>query len=138
MVEYTVRPLDASTWPAFAGLVERNNGIYGGCWCIAFHREYRRGHTDPRSRKEQLVREGRAHAALVFDAQQRALGWCQYGSPDELKLKHERAYAQDPLPGARWRLACIFVDRSHRGQGVARAAVEGRPPADRRRRGRAG
>ncbi len=29
----TIRPLDASTWDAFAELVERNNGIFGGCWC---------------------------------------------------------------------------------------------------------
>jgi hypothetical protein len=29
-VSYTTRALDASTWDAFAELVERNNGIYGG------------------------------------------------------------------------------------------------------------
>jgi hypothetical protein len=28
---YSVRPLDESTWPAFAALVEQNNGIFGGC-----------------------------------------------------------------------------------------------------------
>ncbi|WP_310967440.1 MULTISPECIES: hypothetical protein [unclassified Amycolatopsis] len=26
----TVRPLDASPWAAF----ERNNGLFGGCWCL--------------------------------------------------------------------------------------------------------
>jgi hypothetical protein len=36
-MRYTTRPLDASTWDSFAELVERNNGIYGGCWCVAFH-----------------------------------------------------------------------------------------------------
>ena len=46
---YTTRPLDASTWDAFAELVERNNGVYGGCWCIGFHSEYQRGVSDPRS-----------------------------------------------------------------------------------------
>ncbi|HZE04367.1 MAG TPA: hypothetical protein VE127_04025, partial [Solirubrobacteraceae bacterium] len=40
---YETRPLDASTWDAFAELVERNNGVYGGCWCIACHSDYRRG-----------------------------------------------------------------------------------------------
>jgi hypothetical protein len=30
----TTRSLDVSTWDAFVELVERNNGIYGGCWCI--------------------------------------------------------------------------------------------------------
>ena len=29
---YTVKALDESTWAAFAPLVERNNGIFGGCW----------------------------------------------------------------------------------------------------------
>ncbi len=121
----TIRSLDASTWEAFAELVERNNGIYGGCWCIAFHSCYQRGLSDPRSLKEQLVRAGRAHAALVFDAEDRAQGWCQYGTPDELDLKHAREYRKDPPPRARWRITCIFVDKRHRGQGIARAALEG-------------
>ncbi len=122
---YPTRPLDASTWDAFADLVERNNGVYGGCWCIGFHAAYQRGMGDHRGLKEQLVRTGNAHAALVFDEQGRAQGWCQYGSPDELGLKHERAYRKDPPPPARWRITCIFVDKRHRGQGIARAGLEG-------------
>ena len=122
---YTIRPLDASSWDAFAELVERNNGIYGGCWCVAFHSEYQRGISDPRTLKEQLVRAGHAHAALVFDEQGLAQGWCQYGSPDELTLKHGREYRKDPPPPARWRITCVFVDTRHRGQGIARAGLEG-------------
>jgi GNAT superfamily N-acetyltransferase len=124
-VPYTIRPLDASTWDAFAELVERNNGVYGGCWCIGYHSEYQRGVTDPRTMKEQLVRTGRAHAALVFDEHGRAQGWCQYGSPDELDLKHHREYKKDPPPPARWRITCFYVDKRHRGQGIARAGLEG-------------
>ncbi|MGB6771743.1 MAG: GNAT family N-acetyltransferase [Candidatus Dormiibacterota bacterium] len=123
-MSYTTRPLDASTWGAFAELVERNNGIYGGCWCIAYHTEYQRGVSDPRALKEQLVRAGRAHAVLAFDQDGIAQGWCQYGSPEELGLKHNREYAKDPPPSARWRIACIFVDKRHRGQGIARTALK--------------
>ena len=122
---YTIKPLDESTWDAFAELVERNNGVYGGCWCIAHHSEYQRGVSDPRTLKEELVRASRAHAALVFDENDQAQGWCQYGSPQELRLKHEREYAKAPPPPARWRIACIFVDKHHRGRGVARAALKG-------------
>ena len=122
---YTAQPLDASTWDAFAELVERNNGIYGGCWCIAFQSAYQRGVSDPRTLKEQLVRAGQAHAALVVDEQGLVQGWCQYGSPDELDLRHVREYHKDPPPPARWRITCIFVDKGHRGQGVARAGLEG-------------
>ena len=60
---YTVKALDESTWAAFAALVERNNGIFGGCWCMGFHDGDSR--TDPernRSAKRRRVREGRAHA----------------------------------------------------------------------------
>jgi GNAT superfamily N-acetyltransferase len=122
---YTTRPLDSSTWAPFAELVERNNGIFGGCWCAAFHTEYQRGVSDPRRLKEELVRAGRAHAALVFDEQGLAQGWCQYGSPDELGLKHRREYEKEPPPPARWRITCIFADKRHRRQGVARAGLEG-------------
>ena len=122
---YRIKPLDESTWPAFAELVERNNGVYGGCWCIAHHSDYRRGVSDPRTLKEELVRAGRAHAALVFDEEDAAQGWCQYGSPEELVLKHRREYAKNPPPPARWRIACIFVDKHHRGRGIARAGLEG-------------
>lgn len=122
---YTIRPLEGSTWSAFAELVERNNGVYGGCWCIAYHTAYKRGVSDPRNLKEQLVHSGDAHAALVFDGEGFAQGWCQYGNPEELDLKHGREYRKDPPPTARWRITCIFVDKRHRGQGIARAALEG-------------
>ena len=122
---FETRPLDASTWEAFAELVERNNGVYGGCWCIAHHSEDQRGVSDPRTLKEELVRAGRAQAALVLGGDGLAQGWCQYGSAEELGLKHRREYEKDPPPPARWRIACIFVDRRHRGFGVARARPGG-------------
>src|SRR6202041_1429689 len=55
-----------------------------------------------------------------------AQGWCQYGSPDELSnIKHRREYDKDAPPLPDWRITCFYVDRKHRGQGVARAALAG-------------
>ncbi len=124
-MSFTVRPLDASSWDAFAELVERNNGVFGGCWCIGFHPE--RGQWDvARAVKEERVRTDRAHAALVLDEDGAAQGWCQYGSPAELpNIKHRRAYDKDAPPLPDWRITCFFVDGKHRGQGVARAALAG-------------
>jgi len=124
-VPLTTRPLDRATWDAFVELVERNNGIYGGCWCIPHHPEYERRVSDPRTLKQQLVMDGRAHAALVFDDAGVAQGWCQYGRRDELLLKHQRGYEKEPPAVAAWRIACIFVDKRHRHQGVARVALGG-------------
>lgn len=126
---FTARPLDAETWPAFAELVERNNGVFGGCWCLGFHID--RKHQDPagrsrREQKEERVRTGHAHAALVLDEDGRAQGWCQYGPPEELpSIKHRREYDKDAPPKPDWRITCFYVDTRHRGQGVAREALRG-------------
>jgi hypothetical protein len=94
---YTVKALDQSTWAAFAALVERNNGIFGGCWCMGFHPDLSR--TDAaqnRAAKEQRVREGQAHAALVFDEGE-CVGWCQFGVPGEVpRIKNRAAYEKGP------------------------------------------
>lgn len=122
----TARSLDASTWDAFAELVERNNGVFGGCWCIGWHPEAGERGVDYRTAKEDRVRTDRAHAALVFDDDDAAQGWCQYGSPTELPgIKHRRAYDKDAPPFPDWRITCFFVDKRHRGQGIARVALEG-------------
>ena len=93
--ELTIRPLTAETWEAFADLAERHNGVWGGCWCTWFHTfEAEKTHTveGNRALKEQLVREGRAHAALVFDGEV-AVGWCEYGTPEELpNINHRKEY----------------------------------------------
>jgi GNAT superfamily N-acetyltransferase len=128
MPDYSTRPLDAGTWPDFARLVEAHNGVWGGCWCMAFHPEgVGRGKSAAQNRaeKEVRVREGRAHAALVYDGA-RCVGWCQFGVPDELpRIKNRRAYLDglDDLPD--WRITCFFADRGHRRQGVASVALAG-------------
>ncbi len=125
---FAVKPLDVTTWPDFARLVEAHDGVWGGCWCMAFHSEgVGRGRTaaQNRSGKECRVAEGRAHAALVYDGAA-CVGWCQFGPPDELpRIKHRRAYLEGLGVPADWRITCFFVDRKHRGQGVAAAALEG-------------
>ena len=125
-MSYTTRPLDAATWDAFAELVERNNGIFGGCWCIGYHPECGQRGISHRAVKEDRVRTGRAHAALVLDEDGVAQGWCQYGSPEELPgIKHRREYDKDAPPLPDWRITCFYVDRKHRGLGIARVALEG-------------
>ena len=126
-MSYTIRPLDASAWDAFAELVERNNGIFGGCWCMGFHPGVsRKDAAQNRAGKERRVRGGRAHAALVLDDSGTAQGWCQYGSPEELPgIKHRREYEKDAPRRPDWRITCFYVDKKHRGQGIARAALQG-------------
>ncbi|HLU83129.1 MAG TPA: GNAT family N-acetyltransferase [Trueperaceae bacterium] len=126
MAAFTVGQLDASTWDAFAELVERNGGIFGGCWCIGWHPESGQRGVSYRDIKKERVFTDRAHAALVFDENGSAQGWCQYGSAEELSgIKHRRAYEKDAPPLPDWRITCFWVDSRHRGQGIARLALEG-------------
>jgi GNAT superfamily N-acetyltransferase len=128
---YSIRALDESTWPAFAALVERNNGIFGGCWCMGFHSEGVGKSTTPdvnRERKLTRVQAGTAHAALVFDDDndEDCLGWCQFGRPEELpRIKSRAAYEKGLAKAPDWRIACCYVGKGHRRQGVAAAALAG-------------
>jgi GNAT superfamily N-acetyltransferase len=128
MTGLCVKPLDETTWPDFARLAEKHNGVWGGCWCMAFHPEgvgRNRTASQNRSDKERRVREGHAHAALVYDGSG-SVGWCQFGPTDELpRIKHKRAYLEGLTDLPDWRITCFFVDRDYRGKGVASAALEG-------------
>jgi GNAT superfamily N-acetyltransferase len=125
---YTAKPLDADTWDVFAELVERNNGVFGGCWCMGHHPESMQKDNGARSNRElkqDRVRTGQAHAALVLDEEGKAQGWCQYGPPAELPaIKHRREYDKNTPRKPDWRITCLYVDKAHRRQGVARAALE--------------
>jgi GNAT superfamily N-acetyltransferase len=131
MSDYTTKPLDPETWPDFAELVEANNGVWGGCWCMGFHPEGVGRHKTPeqnRAEKELRVNEDRAHAALVYEGDA-CVGWCQFGVPDELpRIKSKRAYeaglaGPDDRPD--WRITCFYVNKGQRGQGIAAAALAG-------------
>ena len=125
---YSVKALDESTWDAFAALVEHNNGVFGGCWCMGFHPEGVGKDTTPalnRERKLARVRAGTTHAALVFDGDE-CLGWCQFGAPDEVpRIKSRAAYERGRRTSPDWRIACCFVGKGNRRRGVATAALAG-------------
>ena len=125
---YTVKALDESTWDAFAALVERNNGVFGGCWCMGFHPEGVGKETTAslnRERKLERVRAGTAHAAHVFDGDD-CLGWCQFGAPGEVpRIKSRAAYEKGVTTLPDWRIACNFVGKGHLRHGVATVGLKG-------------
>lgn len=123
MPELTTRLLDESTFAAFAAMVEKNK-IWGGCWCLGFHHQKGEPRETRREEKECRVREGRTHAALVFDGEA-AVGWCQFGRTDELPgIKHQKRYAEGLTDLPDWRITCFVVDKEYRRQGVAGLALQ--------------
>jgi GNAT superfamily N-acetyltransferase len=125
MTDLMVKALTQSTWPDFAALVERHHGVWGGCWCLEFHPEGKERGAHRREAKEQRVRNGTAHAALVYDGGT-CVGWCQFGAPEELpRIKHLRVYSAGQSAPPQWRITCFFVDKNYRGKGVSTTALAG-------------
>jgi hypothetical protein len=125
---YTTRPLTVDTWGDFANLVEANNGVWGGCWCMGFHPEgvgKERTASQNRDAKHAHVRQETVHQILVYQGEI-CVGWCQYGSPAELpNIQNLGRYNAGLTELPAWRIGCIFTGKGHRRGGVARAAVAG-------------
>jgi len=133
---YKARELSPETLPDFERLALKQ----GECWCMFYHRAKPVGRNkSPEerrriNRKDQraLVRTDRSHAILVYEGET-PIGWCQFGTKEELpRIDARRTYRKSAPPAAAqtlWRITCFFVDRDHRGRGVAtfalKAALEG-------------
>ena len=125
---YSVRPLDELTWPAFAALVERNNGIFGGCWCMGFHPEgVGKDTTAELNRDRKLARVRTGYGPRGARLRRRRLpGLVQFGTPGELpRIESRAAYEKGQTAPPDWRIACCYVGKGHGRQGVAAAALAG-------------
>jgi hypothetical protein len=128
MSDFTIKELTSETFDDFVALVERNGGMFAGCWCTKFHpdcAEKEEGRDARRALKERLVADGNAHAALVYDGD-RAVAWAQYGTPEELpSIHHRKEYlaTAERLPD--YRITCILVERTQRRRGLAATALRG-------------
>ena len=123
---FPVRELESKTWSDFARIMEKHNGVWGGCWCVAFHPkpdESNRTATSPSAYKERLVRANQSHAALVYDGAD-VVGWCQFGPPTELP-RRMGGFRKLGAAAPDWRITCFFVDRDRRREGIAEAALAG-------------
>ncbi len=127
MKNLSIKALNAETWKDFERLVEKHNGVWGGCWCTAFHPkspEQKRSAEGTKSYKKKLVQEDSAHAALVFDGDI-CVAWCQFGPPQELPNIYHKKEVASKMTVPDWRITCIFVDRDYRKKGLSFFALNG-------------
>ena len=121
MTGFRIKPMDGTTWPDFARLAKSHNGVWGGCWCMAFHGEgVGRNKTAAQNRSENECRdgEGHAHAALVYQGPT-CIGWCHFGPTDELpRIKRRSAHLHGLSVAPDCRITCFFVDSQYRRRGV--------------------
>jgi GNAT superfamily N-acetyltransferase len=124
---FDIRPLTAETWDALAALF-REGGDPRWCWC----QFWRLRSKDFAALKVPQLRE-RLHdqaaskdppGLVAFDGD-RALGWVSLGPRSEF----ERIVRSKVIPTIDdrpvWSIVCFVVSSSARGQGVARAMLDG-------------
>ena len=119
------------------------------CWCTYHHRvvpEPLAKGPIPRARelkkrqrmRQELVEKERSHGILVY-SEGEPVGWCQYGTKDELpRIDRDRGYQKSVSSGDSrrlWRITCFVADTRHRRRGVASAALKAALSAIRRRGG---
>jgi GNAT superfamily N-acetyltransferase len=117
--------LTDSNWEDFVQLFGAN-GACGGCWCMLWRLSRKRfdaqkGAGNKRAMRA-LVREGCEPGLLAYRGE-RAIGWCALAPrADYPALERSRVLSPvDDHPC--WSVACLFVHREFRGQGVATALL---------------
>ena len=125
------------------------NGDCWWCWCTFHHTDRYTSRNTPRTRaeravknrreKRELVEKGQAHGILVYSKDGEPVGWCQYGSGEELpRVDNNRNYrniASKKVSKRFWRITCFVVDKRYRRQGVASAALKATLEAIRKKGG---
>lgn len=139
---YVTKELSETTWPDFIKLFSPKSG-WNHCWCVHFHRPRplpksewlpTRAERAQRNRREQkaLLDRGCSHGILVY-LDREPVGWCQYGPREELtridkfasykKVRPANSYTKNKEPKKLWRITCFVVNKKHRRQGIAGAAL---------------
>jgi GNAT superfamily N-acetyltransferase len=122
--EISSAPLSPKTWPDFERLFASNGGVWGGCWCMFYHKPGRfdsKAYDLNKETKHSLTLEKKAHGTIVYCGGE-PVGWCQFGPQEELaRIDRKRGYK--PTAKRPWRITCLFIAPGHRRSGLAKFAV---------------
>jgi ribosomal protein S18 acetylase RimI-like enzyme len=129
----TVLPLTPERWPDIEVLFNAKGcSVARGCWCMYYRRSGSRGSLPPgtthaqanRTELKALVDAGNPPGLIGYRGNV-PVGWVSLGPREEYaKLQRSPVMkAVDHLPV--WSIICFVVPSEHRGQGVARALLDG-------------
>ena len=128
----TVRPLTPSRWPDLEAIFNAKGcSVARGCWCMFYRRsgegEAARGMTRSQSNRAELLAlvEAGETPGLIGYRGKTPVGWVSLGPREGYaKLKRSpvmKAVDDEPV----WSIICFVVPAQYRGEGVARALLDG-------------
>ncbi len=125
----TYRMLTEENWEDFHTLFSKHKGVRGGCWCsfyLAYAGEYSKMDRAARYRHHKSTLEKAGPTGILLYEEDAPVAWVQVGKGDVLKrLNRNRKYKRldRPTPETLWRIACVFVDKGRRKEGLAKKAI---------------
>jgi ribosomal protein S18 acetylase RimI-like enzyme len=132
-MKLTVHPLTPDRWPDLEAVFNAKGcSVARGCWCMYYRRSGSRGPLPPgtthaqanRAELKALVDAGRPPGLIGYRGAV-PVGWVSLGPrEDYAKLVRSpvmKAVDERPV----WSIVCFVVPSEHRGQGVARALLDG-------------
>jgi len=132
-MKLTVHPLTAERWPDLEALFNaRGCSVARGCWCMYYRRSGPRGPLPAGTTRAQANRadlkallRSREPPGLIGYRGKVPVGWVSLGPRDDYaKLRRSpvmKAVDERPV----WSIVCFVVPSQYRGQGVARALLDG-------------
>ena len=132
-MELTVHPLTPKRWPDLEALFNAKGcSVARGCWCMYYRRSGSRGPLRAGTTRAQanradlkaLLGSGEPPGLIGYRGKV-PVGWVSLGPrSDYAKLRRSPVMkAVDELPV--WSIVCFVVPSQYRGQGVARALLDG-------------
>ncbi|SFU74577.1 Acetyltransferase (GNAT) family protein [Polaromonas sp. YR568] len=132
-MKLTVRPLTPERWPDLEALFNAKGcSVARGCWCMFYRRSGARGPLPSgttaaqanRADLKKLVNAGTPPGLIGYRGKV-PVGWVSLG-PREDYAKLKRSPVMKPVDDKPvWSVICFVVPAEHRGQGVARALLDG-------------
>jgi GNAT superfamily N-acetyltransferase len=130
MARLTFRPVTPDRWDDLATLFGSSGG-YSGCWCMYLRESAKEfdalcpnGGAGNRDRLRAIVDSGRVPGLLAYAGREPA-GWVSV-SPRDDYVRVLRSPLHRPIDDEDgvWSVACFFIGKGHRGEGVADALLD--------------
>lgn len=116
-----VKPVDKNNWKDFETLF-KSKGAPSYCWCMAWRMTKEESkHNNPPNRKKFIkkrVSSGTPIGLLGYDGSE-PIAWCSIAPRDT----YQRLGGDENIEDV-WSLACFFIKREYRNQGLASQLIE--------------
>ena len=120
-----IHPLTPERWDDLVGLFGER-GAVGGCWCMWWRTtsaEFARSAGAANRRAMRTLVGAEREPGLLAYLDERPVGWCSVAPRAEFG-RVERSRVLRPVDDRpAWSIVCFYIDRRHRGRGVAMALL---------------